>query len=78
MALLTWIIWFVVTYSTDSGERWAEEEGKSQLTFAIEFGINVIVVSCPCALGLATPAAVMVATFMAAKNGVLIKGGNVL
>ena len=46
--------------------------------FATEFGIAVIVISCPCALGLATPAVVMVASSMAARMGILIKGGRVL
>ena len=75
---MTWGIWFSVTYSLESVKDWAHDEDKSQATFATEFGIAVIVISCPCALGLATPAVVMVASSMAARMGILIKGGRVL
>lgn len=47
----------------------------SALTFALQFALSTLVVSCPCAIGLAVPTAIMVATGVAAKYGILFKGG---
>lgn len=48
------------------------------LTMAIEAAVAVLIVACPCALGLATPVAIMVGTGKAAELGILIKGGEAL
>jgi Cu+-exporting ATPase len=48
------------------------------LEFALNIGISVLVISCPCALGLATPVAIMVGTGKGAQNGILIKSAESL
>jgi Cu2+-exporting ATPase len=50
----------------------------SSTSVALRYAVNVLVVACPCALGLATPTSVLVGTSLAANRGVLIRGGDVL
>jgi Cu+-exporting ATPase len=63
IAILTFIVWMLLGY---------------QVGIALEFAIAVLVISCPCALGLATPVAIMVATGKSAENGALIKSAESL
>lgn len=58
ISVLTTIIWLLLDYS---------------FGFALARGISVLVISCPCALGLATPVAIMVGNGIGAKNGILFK-----
>ncbi|KAL5786448.1 hypothetical protein ACOSQ2_008840 [Xanthoceras sorbifolium] len=48
------------------------------LVLSLKLSVDVLVVSCPCALGLATPTAILVGTSLGAKQGLLIRGGDVL
>ncbi|XP_024199303.1 copper-transporting ATPase RAN1 isoform X2 [Rosa chinensis] len=77
LSLLTFLGWYVAGAFGAYPEQWLPENG-NHFVFALMFSISVVVIACPCALGLATPTAVMVATGVGANNGVLIKGGDAL
>lgn len=64
IALVTTIIWLIATGGA--------------IGYSLERGISVLVVSCPCALGLATPVAIMVGSGIGAKNGILFKTAEAL
>ncbi|KAL7561939.1 hypothetical protein ACA910_022497 [Epithemia clementina (nom. ined.)] len=78
ISLLTYMTWYALCKTDVVPPSWYEDLGEDPVTFSLMFGIACLVISCPCALGLATPTAVMVGTGEGAKVGVLMKGGEAL
>jgi Cu+-exporting ATPase len=78
VALLAFFFWFLLGYWHYDVGGSETLRGTSPFLFSLLIAITVLVISCPCAVGLATPAAIMVGTGRGAENGVLIKGGEAL
>lgn len=75
IAVLTWLTWMILGYAGVIPDRYLDS-GSGWVAFALQFAISVFVVACPCGLALAAPTAIFVGGGLAAKHGILAKGGG--
>ncbi|KAM3067638.1 Cu(2+)-transporting P-type ATPase [Clarireedia jacksonii] len=79
LGFLTFATWLVLSHVLSHPPKiFMDEKSGGKFMVCVKLCISVIVFACPCALGLATPTAVMVGTGVGAENGILVKGGAAL
>jgi P-type Cu+ transporter len=76
VGITTWIIWLGLGLGHRLPEYWVSDHPGGWPLWALRFAISVFVIACPCGIGLAAPTALFVGGGLAAKNGILAKGGG--
>ncbi|KAL2194325.1 ATPase, P type cation/copper-transporter [Corynascus similis CBS 632.67] len=76
MAVLTWILWLSLGLGGRIPAHYLDVTSGGWVAFSLQFAIAVFVVACPCGLALAAPTAIFVGSGLAAKHGILAKGGG--
>jgi Cu+-exporting ATPase len=76
VAVSTWLIWLGLGLSGRLPNSYLDTSSGGWTAWSLQFAIAVFVVACPCGLGLAAPTALFVGGGLAAKHGILVKGGG--
>ena len=76
LAIITFFVWFALGQSGTLPPRYLNNQAGGWTFWSLEFAIAVFVVACPCGIGLAAPTALFVGGGLAAKHGILVRGGG--
>lgn len=76
LAIITWLTWLALGVSGAIPKNYLDISVGGWVVWSLEFAIAVFVVACPCGIGLAAPTALLVGSGLAAKHGILARGGG--
>ncbi|MCJ1402556.1 hypothetical protein MMC11_005776 [Xylographa trunciseda] len=76
LAIMTFFVWFAIGQSGSLNTKYLDGQAGGWAFWSLEFAIAVFVVACPCGIGLAAPTALFVGGGLAAKHGILVRGGG--